>query len=176
VRLLLDQDVFGSTRRELEADGHDVLTARQANLSRAEDSQLLGAAHDDERILVTRDRDFGRLVFVDAAYPGILYLRITPDNLSWVHRELVSVLNLYEEEELRRSFVVVARRLHAAQLVARAPGLAVRCFSTTLREHAARSFGTVPAGPVMPCSWMSCGLTRSCWAGGHATRTASIST
>lgn len=63
MRLFLDQDVYDITRRLLEAQGHEVLTAREAGLSRAEDFRLLRAAHEDRRLLVTRDRDFGRLVF-----------------------------------------------------------------------------------------------------------------
>ena len=112
MRFLLDQDVFASTRRVLEQEGHDVLTASAADLSRAEDPQVLRAAHEDGRLLVTRDRDFGRLVFVEEAYPGILYLRMTPTNLEWVHRELVVVLHRYEVEELRCSFVVVEPGRH----------------------------------------------------------------
>lgn len=112
MRFLLDQDVYVATQKVLEAEGHDVLTARDADLSRAEDSQVLRAAHIEHRLLVTRDRDFGRLVFVEEAYPGILYLRMTPTNLEWVHRELVEVLNRYEVEELQRSFVVVESGRH----------------------------------------------------------------
>lgn len=73
MRLLLDQDVFASTRKALEEEDHDVLTASGADLSRAEDSQVLRAAHESGRLLVTRDRDFGRLVFLEEAHPGILY-------------------------------------------------------------------------------------------------------
>jgi len=122
MRLFLDQDVYAATRNVLEAEGHDVLTARDAELSRAEDSQLLRVAHEEGRLLVTRDRDFGRLVFVDDAYPGVLYLRMTPTNLEWVHRELLEVLNRYDAEDLGRSFVVVEpgrhriRRLGAPRL------------------------------------------------------------
>ena len=112
MKLLLDQDVYEAPRQALEAEGHDVLAAHRAGLSRAPDSRLLGAAHEDRRLLVTRDRDYGRLVFVDEAYPGILYLRMTPATLEWVHRELVEVLERYGEEDLRRSFVVVEPSRH----------------------------------------------------------------
>ena len=112
MRLLLDQDVYRITHQVLLNAGHDVLTAQEANLSRAEDSVLLHEAHESERLLVTRDRDFGRLVFVEAADPGVLYLRMTPSNMEWVHRELLEILRLYAENELRGSFVVVEPGRH----------------------------------------------------------------
>jgi len=58
----------------------------------------LRAAHEAQRLLVTRDRDFGRLVFVEEAYPGVVFLRMKPASVEWVHRELIEVLGRYEAE------------------------------------------------------------------------------
>jgi len=65
MRFLLDQDVYAATARFLSGLGHEVVLAAQLGLSQADDSDLLRIAHDQSRIFVTRDRDFGRLVFVN---------------------------------------------------------------------------------------------------------------
>jgi predicted nuclease of predicted toxin-antitoxin system len=112
VRFLLDQDVYAVTARLLRQLGHNVVTASEARLSQAEDSELLAFASHDKRILVTRDRDFGGLVFVHRLGAGVIYLRISPTALDAVHAELENVLASYSEEELGKAFVVVEAARH----------------------------------------------------------------
>ena len=64
MRFLADQDVYAATIRLLRDLGHDVITASDLAMSRAADAQLLAIAQADDRLFITRDRDFGNLVFV----------------------------------------------------------------------------------------------------------------
>jgi predicted nuclease of predicted toxin-antitoxin system len=107
MKFLLDQDVYVSTLKFLQRLGHDVLPVAQLGLATADDEVLLQRAHSEGRIFVTRDRDFGNLVFVKAHNTGVLYLRIRPTSEVAVHRQLEEVLNRYSEDELRRAFLVV---------------------------------------------------------------------
>jgi predicted nuclease of predicted toxin-antitoxin system len=92
MRFLLDQDVYAATARFLISLGHDVIPVAQIGLSRTDDSDLLKIAQEQNRIFVTRDRDFGRLVFVKDLVAGVLYLRVLPSTQSAVHAELDRVL------------------------------------------------------------------------------------
>lgn len=112
MRLLLDQDVYAATARFLRGLNHQVLRAHEAGYARATDAELLALAREREYLLVTRDRDFGNLVFLHGAGPGVLYLRMRPSTLRLVHQELALVLQAYTEDELRRSFVVVEPGRH----------------------------------------------------------------
>ena len=107
MRFLLDQDVYSATGRLLAELGHDVVTAFQIGLSSADDADLLRLAQEQSRILVTRDRDFGALVFARGLGAGVIYLRILPSTQILVHQELRRVLNRYTEEDLKTAFVVV---------------------------------------------------------------------
>jgi predicted nuclease of predicted toxin-antitoxin system len=98
VKFLLDQDVYASTARFLAGLGHDVVSAAQIGLSQANDEDLLMISEEQRRILVTRDRDFGALVFVNLLGSGVLYLRMLPSTQKAVHKELERVLTLYPEE------------------------------------------------------------------------------
>jgi len=109
---LLDQDVYAITRRFLADLGHRVHTASEIGLATADDSVLLERAQTHESVFVTRDRDFGALVFVRGAGPGVLYLRVTPATVTTVHEELRIVLGRYSEEDLRKFFVVVEPGRH----------------------------------------------------------------
>jgi predicted nuclease of predicted toxin-antitoxin system len=92
--------------------GHDVVTAAQLGLAQAADVTLLLAARAQGRIFVTRDRDFGGLVFVQGGGAGVLYLRMVPSTQNAVHAELERVLTLYSEQELQASFVVIEPGRH----------------------------------------------------------------
>jgi Domain of unknown function (DUF5615) len=75
MRFLADQDVYGVTIQFLRGLGHDVATAAEWGMSQSADEELLRSAHADRRVFVTRDRDFGALVFAHALDAGVLYLR-----------------------------------------------------------------------------------------------------
>jgi len=107
MRFLLDQDVYAVTARFLAGLGHDVIQVAQLGLSQADDEELLKVAQEQNRIFVTRDRDFGGLVFVKVLGSGVLYLRVLPSTQNSVHKELERVLNMHAEEELRKAFVVI---------------------------------------------------------------------
>lgn len=107
MRFLLDQDVYSATARLLTELGHDVVTASQMGLSTARDEDLLRTAQEQARVLVTRDRDFGALVFSRGLGAGVIYLRMLPSTQALVHLELRRVLSRYAEENLKTAFVVV---------------------------------------------------------------------
>ena len=112
MRFLADQDVYAMTIGFLSGLGHEVVSAAQVGLAKAEDAELLRVAHEQARIFVTRDRDFGALVFVRGSGPGVIYLRILPSTQNAVHAELERVLTLYSEQELQASFVVIEPGRH----------------------------------------------------------------
>ena|SRR2546428_5975621 len=112
MRFLLDQDVYAVTAHFLRALEHDVVTAAEIGCAQATDVVLLHLAQDQERLFVTRDRDFGGLVFVENAGKGVIYLRILPSTVDACHSELEKVLSSYSEEELRNAFVVIEPGRH----------------------------------------------------------------
>jgi predicted nuclease of predicted toxin-antitoxin system len=112
MNLLADQDVFAVTVRYLRDHGHDVATAAELSLSRSDDEELLRTAALDRRVLLTRDRDFGGLMFVAGLDGGVIYLRILPATLNAVHNELQHVLTQYDEDVLLKSLVVVEPARH----------------------------------------------------------------
>jgi predicted nuclease of predicted toxin-antitoxin system len=119
MKFLLDQDVYAVTARFLSSLGHDVVPVAQIGLSQANDEELLRVARQQGRIFVTRDRDFGNLVFVKAVSAGVLYLRVLPSTQNAVHTELGRVLKTYSEEELAKAFVVIEPSGHRIRRLTR---------------------------------------------------------
>jgi predicted nuclease of predicted toxin-antitoxin system len=112
MRFLLDQDVYAKTIQFLHGSGHDLVRVSELGLSRASDETVLQTAQAQNRILITRDRDYGNLVFVQSLGTGVIYLRILPTTLADVHAELNRVIATYSEDALSKAFVVVSQGGH----------------------------------------------------------------
>jgi len=113
VRLFADQDVWRVTVGLLRQWGHDVVTAEEVGMSRSSDKEVLLYCKSKNRILVTRDKDFGHLVFAGRVpCKGVVLLRITPWNADKVHVELKRILDNHKESEIQRSFTIVEPSRH----------------------------------------------------------------
>ena len=74
MKILLDSCVWGKARVELEAAGHDVVWSGDWPKDPG-DIEILAHAHQNGRVLVTLDKDFGELaVLRGALHNGILRL------------------------------------------------------------------------------------------------------
>lgn len=58
MKLKLDENLGWLGKSLLEADGHDVMTVAEQQLSGASDCHLYGVCRDEGRVLITLDRDF----------------------------------------------------------------------------------------------------------------------
>ncbi|MBM4047582.1 MAG: toxin-antitoxin system, toxin component, PIN family protein [Planctomycetes bacterium] len=63
MKVLLDTCVWGGARHDLRAAGHDVVWAGEWAEDPGDDD-ILERAHDEARVLVTLDKDYGELAIV----------------------------------------------------------------------------------------------------------------
>jgi len=113
MRFLVDQDVYQATIEFLLKQGHDVVPIKRLGLERASDLLLLQKAKELERLFVTRDKDFGALVFLEKeASGGVVFLRGKPTEIELIHSELVGVLQSHTEDEMKKYFCVVEPGRH----------------------------------------------------------------
>lgn len=92
--------------RELRRTGHDVVSVAESSAG-ASDEDVASLASADHRLLLTEDRDFGRLFFARLkAAEGVIYLRYPAGTRRDFAR---SVANLVadEGESLIGAFVVM---------------------------------------------------------------------
>jgi predicted nuclease of predicted toxin-antitoxin system len=73
---------------------------------------LLARSGQERRLFVTRDKDFGGLVFVEHLGKGVIYLRISPSTVQATHQELKRVLQAHTESEVAKAFIVVEPGQH----------------------------------------------------------------
>jgi predicted nuclease of predicted toxin-antitoxin system len=108
MKFLLDVCASSRALRMLLTDlGHDVVSAIDTD-PRASDTVLLDLAVQEQRVLVTEDKDFGELVFVQRLpHPCIIrFLDMRVEEKVAAMREL---LEHYPEAMQARAFIVVTR-------------------------------------------------------------------
>jgi len=92
-RFLLDMGVAQSTGRYLTSRGHDVVHLSEQGLERLPDDRVVAKAKDEERIIVTHDLDFGRIVALSGrSVPSIVTLRLADMTPKHVNSALEIVL------------------------------------------------------------------------------------
>jgi predicted nuclease of predicted toxin-antitoxin system len=112
MRFLLDENADGRLGTHLRSLGHDV-TSIAADYQQSLDASLvLATAHSADRILITDDRDFGRLVnLLHQAHAGVLYLRLGNNvELETKIRRLDHVLK-HHSDQLRKFITVSLDRV-----------------------------------------------------------------
>ena len=90
--------------------GHEAIHAASIGLATAPDHQILDAARAQDRVVVTADLDYPRLLALERAHgPGVILSR----GGSYSDREMLQLLDrvlaAVPESELRRSITVVDR-------------------------------------------------------------------
>ena len=76
MKFLVDVGVGKKVENWLKENGFDVLSVRDID-SRAKDSQILRWAVDQQRMIITMDKDFGELVYNSGMHhAGVLILRL----------------------------------------------------------------------------------------------------
>jgi predicted nuclease of predicted toxin-antitoxin system len=100
MRFLADHDVYAVTGEWLHQQGYNIVTAKDPSLQRAADEELLIKAKELDRLFLSRDKDFGVVVFLHAVgSSGVIFLRVTPTTVEEVHNELHHLLNERTEVE-----------------------------------------------------------------------------
>ena len=117
MRFLADESCDFVVVRALRTAGHDVLAVSEFQ-QRSVDRELIALAHDERRILLTEDKDFGWLVFVGRAQsPGVILVRF-PSNARGTLGSAVTRLVEERGAELLGTFAVL---LPSAVRISRPP-------------------------------------------------------
>ena len=106
MRFMADESCDFAVVRALREAGHDVLYISETDPG-AEDDAVVARAHAEGRVVLTEDRDFGRLVFA-ASRPatGVVYLRFPAPARETIGKAVVALVG-EKGEALGGSFVTL---------------------------------------------------------------------
>ena len=106
VRFLADESCDFAVVRALRTSGYDIAAVSEIT-PRAEDSDVINLAVREERILLTEDKDFGRLVYAHGQKTlGVILLRFPTSVRKQIAKDVVKLVER-EGERLIGSFITV---------------------------------------------------------------------
>ncbi|MGB4691851.1 MAG: DUF5615 family PIN-like protein [Atribacterales bacterium] len=106
MRFLADESCDFAVVRALRSKGFDVLAISEV-CPGVEDQQVIELAKEEERILLTEDKDFGRFAyFSGASEAGVVLLRFPARSRQELCTSILSLINR-EGSKLERSFVIL---------------------------------------------------------------------
>ncbi len=100
VRYLFDEHFANVPARVLRTKGIDVITAADAGLRGADDTQVLARAHASSRVIVTRDQDFLRLNAEGRPHAGIVFVGKGIRTIGELIEMLLLVHDAFSAEEM----------------------------------------------------------------------------
>lgn len=80
MRFLLDQNVEARIGRFLNDHGHDAPQIGRDYPAGMPDQDVLAVAYHEQRVLITNDKDFGELIFVQHLHSGVILFRLPLDS------------------------------------------------------------------------------------------------
>ena len=111
MNVLLDMPVCRSLLSVLEAHGHEGVHAHEIGLDRAADRQMLAVARRENKVVITADLDFPRLLALSSAEgPGLILFRGGNYSDAEMRDLLDRVLTEIPSEILETSICVVDRK------------------------------------------------------------------
>ena len=79
-RFLLDADMLRSSAEVIRSMGFDVQDVRDLGMRYAKDQEIIDYALDKDRVVITRDLDYGEILRYPE-HPGAIILRLPLDQL-----------------------------------------------------------------------------------------------
>jgi predicted nuclease of predicted toxin-antitoxin system len=93
VKFLLDMGLAQSTAAYLRKKGFDAIHLRDEEMQRSEDEDIIEKARTEERIILTHDLDFGRLIALSQSqFPSAITFRLDNMRPTFVNHYLDQVL------------------------------------------------------------------------------------
>ena len=98
MKFLLDMGLAQHTAEFLRQSGHDAIHLRDEGLQRLEDERIITKALAEDRVILTHDLDFSRLVALSQArFPSVITFRLKDMRPTRVNFYLNEVLSHFTE-------------------------------------------------------------------------------
>lgn len=111
MKFLLDMGIARSTAEYLRRQGHNALHLRDEHLQRLPDEQIITKARAEERIIITHDLDFSRLIALSQQpMPSAITMRMNNMQPENVNQHLLEVISHFETELSAGALVSVNER------------------------------------------------------------------
>jgi len=108
MKFLTDENIATSVVRDLRKKGFDVKDVKESNLQGATDKELLHIANQEQRIIITHDKDFAQVIGSNITHKGIILMRLRTQHATRVSQVLLHALDMPLAEKFNDKLVVVS--------------------------------------------------------------------
>jgi predicted nuclease of predicted toxin-antitoxin system len=112
MKILVDENIPGTTVNELREQGHDVLDIRGTNDQGMNDQKLWQKAVQEERMLITTDKGFAE--HREERHYGILIIRLKQPSRVKIHQRVFQALKRYTANQWPGLMVVMRDSFQSA--------------------------------------------------------------
>lgn len=111
MKFLLDMGLARSTAEHLRQAGYDAIHLREQGLQRLPDQAIVAKAMKEERIVLTHDLDFGRIVALSQAQqPSVVTFRLEDMRAVRVNQHLQAIIARFADELQRGALISVSEQ------------------------------------------------------------------
>jgi predicted nuclease of predicted toxin-antitoxin system len=111
VKFLLDMGLAQSTAQFLRRQGYDAIHLRDQGLQRLPDHAIVAKALAEQRVILTHDLDFGRIVAISGqGLPSVVTFRLVNMRAAEVNPYLMDVLTRFSAELTNGALVSVSEQ------------------------------------------------------------------
>jgi predicted nuclease of predicted toxin-antitoxin system len=108
MKFLLDMGLPQSTVGFLHSQGHQAIHLREQGLQRLADEEIIEKARQEERVILTHDLDFGRIIALSQSrLPSVITFRLDNMRPASVNHYLDEVLSQFSTELAQGALVSV---------------------------------------------------------------------
>ncbi|MCD5409405.1 MAG: DUF5615 family PIN-like protein [Methanocellales archaeon] len=107
LKFLLDADMPRSSAEVIRSAGYDIEDVRDIGMGAAKDREIIEYALKNERIIVTRDADFGEILRYPKHPGGIIFRLPYTFRVEELNKILKEFLNSVEEDKIRNAIIIV---------------------------------------------------------------------
>jgi predicted nuclease of predicted toxin-antitoxin system len=109
VKFLADMGLAHNTMVFLRSQGHDALHLRDQGLQRLSDNEIIEKARAENRIILTHDLDFGRIIALSGAQiPSVITFRLANMKPTAVNQHLSEILARFAPKLERGALISVS--------------------------------------------------------------------
>ncbi len=110
MKFLIDMPLSPELADWLVRQGHDAVHVLELGLGRASDREILGRACNEQRVIITADLDYPRLLaLMQAKGPGLILFRGGNYSEQEIIKHLKRMLEIIPNVELPNSIVVIEK-------------------------------------------------------------------
>ena len=118
MNFLLDMGIAQSSAAFLRGNGHDAVHLREQGLQRMEDEDIILKARAENRVVLTHDLDFGRIMALSGEnLPSVITFRLQDMRVANINHFLALVIERYAEELVRGVLISINEEVIRARFL-----------------------------------------------------------